>query len=312
MKFWQFLVLAVLVAAATSGCTRLAATSSPAVAIASNFCDRARPLSATEQGRLLRFAAVVRNELAAVNQEVVLISRAGLDLSRFDIRYTHAAIGWKSDDGIWNIRQLYYDCDDSRPRIFDQGVAGFVMGIDDASIGYISIVSLPPAAARSLKEATLDTGRALRLLAATYSANAYAFGLDYQNCNQWVAEVIATAWGELDDGENLRERAQQWLQQAGYEPQPVVIGSQWLMLASSFVPFVNLNDHPRDDRKALALRVSLPNTLEAFIRQHYSASERIEICHDGQHAVVRKGWEPMGADGCLSGSRDRVVALNEL
>lgn len=295
----------------SSSCTRLPTAVSPALTTASNLCDRTRPLRASGQDRLLRFAGLVHDVLDAADQDIVLISRAGLDLALFGIRYTHAAIGWKDEDNRWTIRQLYYDCESGHPHIFDQGVAGFVMGIENASVGYISIVTLPPDAAQALHRAVLDTSRVLRLLAPTYSANAYAFGLDYQNCNQWVAELMATAWGELPPEQPLRASAQQWLRQAGYAPQPVVIRPGWLLLATPAIPFVHVDDHPPQDRRARQLHVSLPGALEHFVQHRFAGSERIEVCHDGQQAVVRPGWHPVsdcrpGADG------DRVVAFDEL
>ncbi|MFJ5483676.1 DUF2145 domain-containing protein [Pectobacterium actinidiae] len=276
---------------------------------ASDFCDRTQPLTATQQDRLLRFAAVVRDELAAADSEAVLISRSGLDLSRFRIRYSHAAVALRAENGAWSARQLYYACDEGRPRLYDQGIAGFAMGIDDASLGYISLIKLPPEAAQALQVAASDRPRALRLLAARYSANAYAFGLSYQNCNQWVMELLATAWGGLAQGPDLRERAQRWLIEAGYAPQPVDVGSHWLMFASLFVPLLHLSDHPEEDRAAMALRISLPATIETFIRQRYPNSERMEICHDGQQVVVHRGWAPV-ADGCRPGVGDRVVSMD--
>ena len=59
---------------------------------------------------------------------LALVSRSGLDLSRFNIRYSHAAIAWRSEQGQWAARQLYYACDEHRPRIYDQGLAGFATG----------------------------------------------------------------------------------------------------------------------------------------------------------------------------------------
>lgn len=296
-------------AAVTMASAGLPAASSPATSAASNFCDRMQSLTASQQDRLLRFTAVVRDELAAVDGSAVLISRSGLDLSRFHLRYSHAAIAWRNDNGAWSVRQLYYACDEGRPRIYDQGLAGFAMGIDDASLGYISIVKLPAEAAHTLRLATLDTPRALRLLATNYSANAYAFGLRYQNCNQWIMELLAMAWGNLADGNDLRERAQSWLRQAHYTPQPVDIDSPWLMLAAAFVPFVHLNDHPEADRLAMKLQISLPRTVEAFIQERLPGSERIEICHNGQQVVVRHGWSLI-VDGCQPGEGDRVVTLD--
>ena len=277
---------------------------------AARFCDSTHPLNATEQDRLLRFAAVVREELGAGDGGVALLSRSGLDLSRFGIRYSHAALAWRGDNAGWTARQLYYACDESRPRIFDQGLAGFAMGTDNAALGYVSLVRLPAAAAPQVQAAVLDTPRVLRLLAGQYSANAYAYSLAYQNCNQWLVELLAAAWGLLDDGPGLRQRSQDWLRSAGYAPQPVDVGSRILMLAPYFVPLLHLDDHPGPDRDAMKLQVSLPAAIEAFVHQRLPASERIEICHDETQIVVHRGWDPV-AGGCHPGPGDRVVPLTD-
>ena len=284
----------------------LAAGAAHAQSNSTAFCDRAHPLSASQQDLALRFAAVVRDELNASDDSAVLISRSGLDLSRFRIRYSHAAVAWRGDTGTWSARQLYYACDESRPRIYDQGLAGFVTGIDDPALGYVSIVRLPADAAGALRRTSLDTPRALHLLAARYSANAYPFSLRYQNCNQWVMELLAVAWGDLADGDDLRPRAQRWLRDAHYAPEPVDVRSHALMFAASFIPFLHLDDHPEDDRYAMKLQVSLPATLEAFVRERLPGSERIELCHDGRQVVVHRGWAPIAA-GCKPGEGDRVV-----
>jgi len=283
------------------------AQSSPA------FCDRLQPLTATQQDKLLRFAAIVRAELAegdGDNAGGVLVSRSGLDLSRFDIRYSHTGVAWRAATGAWSARQLYYACDESRPRIFDQGMAGFAMGIDNPALGYVSIVRLPPAAAASLQGAALDTARALHLLSNAYSATAYPFSTRYQNCNQWIVELMAAAWGDLADGEDLRQRAQAWLATAPYAPEPVTVRSRWLMWVAPFVPFVHLDDHPAHARQSRQLAISLPSTLEAFARQRWPASERIELCHNSRQVVVHRGWTPI-ADGCVAGEGDRVIALDD-
>ena len=275
-----------------------------------NFCDRQDRLSVADQDRLLRFAAVVRTELARAGEnDVALISRSGLDLSRFAIRYSHAAIALRGADGAWSARQLYFACDEKRPRIFDQGIAGFAMGTDDPALGYIAIVRLPAGASRELDTAARDKPRALHLLAGAYSANAYPWSLRYQNCNQWVIEMMASAWGMLDDGPDLRAGAQDWLRGAGYAPEPVVIDSRLTMLASYFVPLVHLDDHPPADRAARRLQVSLPSTIETFVQQRLPGAERVEICHTDKQIVVHHGWTPV-ADGCVAGTDDTVMPLD--
>ncbi len=297
MKFK--LALALLLAACTDAAQ---------AGMSARFCDQGQMLTATEQDRVLRFTAVVKEELADARGNVALLSRSGLNLARFGIRYSHAALAWRGDSGNWTARQLYYACDESRPRIFDQGIAGFALGTDDPGLGYISIVHIPAAASHVLQDALLDTPRALRVLAGQYSANAYAFGLAYQNCNQWLIELMAAGWAGMDNGEALRERAQQWLRAEGYAPEPVDVGSRWLMWASAFVPLINLDDHPATDRNAMKLQVSLPTSIESFVRQRLPASERVEICHDDKQIVVHRGWTPI-AEGCRPAAGDRVIAL---
>ncbi|HAT29762.1 MAG TPA: DUF2145 domain-containing protein, partial [Janthinobacterium sp.] len=138
---------------------------------------------------------------------------------------------------------------------------------------------------------------------------AYAFGLQYQNCNQWVVEMLATAWASLPDGLDLRARAQRWLREENYAPEPVNVDSHWLMLAAHFVPLLHLDDHPEADREAMRLQVSLPSTVEAFVRQRLPDSERVELCHDDKRIVIHHGWDPI-ADGCRPGEGDRVVPLD--
>ncbi|NGZ87893.1 DUF2145 domain-containing protein [Duganella aceris] len=306
MKIVRALAALLLVCAA--GATGAASASSGASSGASRFCDRDQPLTAAEQDRLLRFAAVLREELAVTEDGVALVSRSGLDLSRFGIRYSHAALAWRSEAGLWSARQLYYACDEGRPRIYDQGLAGFAMGTDDPKLGYVSIVRLPAQAVLALRPALLDTPRVLHLLGAQYSANAYVYGLRYQNCNQWIMEMIAAGWGNLADGGDLRERAQQWLRDAGYAPEPIAVDSRLLMLASYFVPLLHLDDHPDEDRWSMKLKVSVPAAVEAFVRRSFPASERVEICHDERQVVIHRGWTAI-ADGCTPGEGDVVVPL---
>jgi len=75
VRFRQFFYSSLTVAVFTAAGAAHAASGSSA---ASNFCDRAHQLTAGQQDRILRFAAVVREELALANTDTVLISRSGL------------------------------------------------------------------------------------------------------------------------------------------------------------------------------------------------------------------------------------------
>ena len=279
------------------------------------YCDHPATLNAEQKDRLFRFGAVIKTELENSGATMALVARSGLDLSRFGLRYSHAGFSLKASPNTpWSVRQLYYACDEGRPRIFDQGLSGFLLGTDDAAIGYVSVVLLPTAEAGELERAALDNGRALQLLNTSYSANAYAWGLQYQNCNQWVVEMLATAWGRIgdDDDNNVddapRAQAQQWLAQQGYAPTRIEVGNRLLMWAGAAVPWLHDNDHPADDISALVYRVSMPASIEGFVRASVPGARRIEFCHTGRQVVVHRGWEPI-ADGCVAGPEDSVITL---
>lgn len=279
------------------------------------FCDRPPELAAGQQDTLLRFGAIIKDELERSGQPMALVARSGLDLGRFGVRYSHAGLSLKASRNTpWSVRQLYYACDEKRPRLYDQGMAGFLLGTDDPAVGYVSVLLLPAAQAEALERVALDDRQVLRLLGATYSANAYAFSERYQNCNQWVAELLATAWGSLgeeshrSDPIDLRLRAQQWLKDRGYLPSVLDVGNPLLMWAGLFVPWVHSDDHPREDLAEQRYQVSMPASIEAFVHATLPQATRIEFCHAGKQVVIRRGWDPI-AEGCLPRADDTVVTL---
>ncbi|MDH4059826.1 MAG: DUF2145 domain-containing protein [Aquincola sp.] len=304
MNTVRALLVAGALAAVAANCQAGLTTLSP------RLCGWQAPLSAVQQDRLLRVADILRRELDGSDHRVALIARSGLNLERLGIRYSHAGVSLKANaDAPWAVRQLYYACEQGRPRLYDQGLAGFLFGTENPSVGFISVVLLPEAEGAALERAALDRPRALRLLAGRYSANAHAFSVAYQNCNQWLVELMASAWGGLDDDrEDLRERAQHWLADQGYRPYPIELDSRWLMFAAGFVPWVHTDDHPPDDLFAMRFRTSLPASIEAFARQHVPGARRIELCHDERQVVIRAGWDAFG-DGCHASAGDRTMTL---
>ena len=274
------------------------------------FCDRQAELSAAQQDKLLRFSAIIKAELEQSDRSLALIARSGLDLNRFGVRYSHAGLSLKASQNTpWSVRQLYFACDEGKPRLYDQGLSGFLLGTDDPSSGYVSVVLLPPAEAAELERTALDNRQALQLLGGTYSANAYPFSARYQNCNQWVAEMLAAAWGRSSDDadDNGRTRAQRWLKDKGYVPSVFTVGRP-LMWLGEFIPWLYSDDHPGDDIEQSVYRVSMPASIEAFVHLVVPEATRIEFCHTDRHVVIRRGWEQI-AEGCRPGAQDTVIAL---
>lgn len=262
---------------------------------------------------MFRFAAVVKAELEASGAPAALVARSGLDLSRFGYRYSHAGVSLKAGPQTpWSVRQLYFACDERRPRLFEQGMSAFLLGADDAELGYVSVVLLPPPLAAQLAQAAQDDALALRLLAEDYSANAYPYSLRYQNCNQWLVELLASALGAQADAEAgtpPRALAQQWLRARSYEPSVFDVGWRPLMWSGRFIPWIHGDDHPREDIEHLRYRVSMPASIEAFVQATLPGAARVEICHTEHEVVVHRGWDAI-AEGCHAGTGDRVVMLD--
>jgi len=280
-------------------------------ASALEFCDHQATLNAAQKDTLFRFGAIIKAELENSGARLALVARSGLDLSRFGLRYSHAGFSLKASPNTpWSVRQLYYACDEGRPRIFDQGLSGFLLGTDDPSIGYVSVVLMPATEAGEVEQAALDNARALQLLNTTYSANAYAWGLQYQNCNQWVIEMLAAAWGRIDNADEPRSQAQRWLAEHEYTPSRVEVRNRALIWAGAFVPWLHSDDHPPDDIAQMIYRVSMPAAIEGFVRSTVPGASRIEFCHTDRQVVVHRGWEPI-AEGCAPGPQDTVITLTD-
>ena len=73
------------------------------------YCDGGTPLTAEQNDRMLRFSGIVKAELDRSGASLALVSRSGLDLDFFGLRYSHAGISLKaSAETPWAVRQLYF------------------------------------------------------------------------------------------------------------------------------------------------------------------------------------------------------------
>ena len=59
-----------------------------------------------------------------------------------------------------------------------------------------------------------------------------------------------------------------------------------------------------DDLAAARFRVSMPESIEGFVRQQVPEARRIELCYTAAQVVIRRGWTPIAA-GCQPGPGTR-------
>jgi hypothetical protein len=286
-------------------------TAGPAHAASLDACTRSAELQAGQQDRLLRAAALLRDELERSGARVALVARSGLNLRWFGMRYSHAGVGLRaSRESPWSVRQLYFACDERRPRLFDEGLAAFLFATEDPDHGFVSALLLPEDAAAPLEALALDDRRALALQSGTYAANAHPYSLRFQNCNQWLVELLGLAWsGQEGLDTSPRAAAQQWLRAQGYEGAVFSVGWRPFTWLTGFTRYLTREDHPDEDLDWGRFRVSMPVSIEAFVRTRHPQVRRVELCHTRTQVVIRHGFEPLPAD-CTPGPGDRVVALD--
>ncbi|MFY7867833.1 DUF2145 domain-containing protein [Roseateles sp.] len=291
------------------------------------FCEQPAQLDAGQQDKLLRFTALVKHELERSGHGVALVARAGTELGRFGMRYSHAGFALKgSENTPWSVRQLYYACDQAKPRLYDQGLSGFLLGANSKEVAFLSVLLLPQPQSSQLERAALDRRQALSVLAQDYSANAHAFSTRYQNCNQWVLELMASVFGNLGSAhpsedsagsaplstQDLRAQAQGWLQARAYQPAVFELGFRpVLWVAAAAIPWVHNDDHPRTDLQAARYRVSMPASIEAFVQTALPGAQRLEFCQTQQHVLLRRGWVPGLAADCQPQAGDELLRLDD-
>lgn len=276
------------------------------------FCPTPPPSSASSVDAFLQMAALIQDEWRVRAAPVALVSRSGLNLGAIGHRYSHAGFlrqaprtGASGTAETAAVRQLYFDCETAQPRVFDEGLAGFVRGVATDALPRFSAVWWPAEEAAVLALGVEDDELALAMLATTYQAQAHVWSLRTQNCNQWLAEVLAAAFG----GARQRASAQQWLRAQGYSGSVVQLPWVGWLVAAAVLPHMGLQHHPEEDLQALRLEVALPASVEAFVRRRWPQAQRVEWCLRGREVVVRRGWEPLDAV-CTPRPGDEVRHLN--
>lgn len=212
----------------------------PPLAVAGQGCSD--KLLTVETYRLaLGTAAKVQKRLDEIGSPVVVLGRMGQDLGKYGLRYTHAGFVYKQPDGRWRVAHLLNRCGSADADLWYEGLGNFFL---DDMFSYDAVAVVPPPAVATKLHARLQDGPLLHtLFSARYSMVAYPFATRYQNSNTWVLENMAAA---MADGRQLytREQSQAWLQQQGYQPTELELGTLTRLGGRMFKANIAFDDHP--------------------------------------------------------------------
>jgi hypothetical protein len=175
--------------------------------------------------------------------EVVVLARAGQDLSAYKLRYSHLGFAYRAEPGIWRVVHKLNQCGTAEADIYREGLAEFFL--DDLWRYEAAWVVPTPAVQAQLLPVLKNGRRAVSLQHRPYNMVSYVWSLRYQQSNQWAIETLALA---IDPNVTRREMAQAWLRLKGYEPSVMNLGPITRLGARMTRANVAFDDHPNEQR----------------------------------------------------------------
>jgi hypothetical protein len=211
-------------------------------------CEAKLPESSSVM-RGLGLAERTARQLDASGAEVVVLARAGQDLSRWRLRWSHLAFAYRvappNDEapGTWRVVHKLNHCGTPDAALYRQGLGQFFL--DRPHRHEAAWVELSAEAQARLLPLLRDNQAVARLHEPRYNMVAYPWATRYQQSNQWVLETLA---GAMDPDAVTRRQAQAWLQRRGYQPTVLRIGPLTRLGANVTRGNIAFDDHPNEKR----------------------------------------------------------------
>jgi hypothetical protein len=235
-------------------------------------CEEHKPTAASVT-RGMALAQKTSNALDATGADVVVLARAGQDLSRYGIKYSHLGFAYRAPQQgggtAWRVVHKLNQCGTSHAQIYRQGLGEFFLD-DPWRYEAAWVVPTPEVQARLLP-VLHDNARAAVVDHRRYSIVSYAWSQRYQQSNQWALETLATAMApEVGDS---RAKAQSWLALKGYQPSALTIGPLTRLGGRLTKANVEFDDHPNEKRFADRIETVTVDSVFAWLaRSGYGGS----------------------------------------
>ncbi|MBI2308344.1 MAG: DUF2145 domain-containing protein [Rhodocyclales bacterium] len=239
-------------------------------ALAGQTCEARRP-TVDSMARDLALAVSVAAQLDALaakeGAEVVLLARAGQDLSEYGLRWSHLGIAYRDREalagrGAWRVVHKLNQCGSDRSTLHRQGLAEFFSdGLFAHKAGVVALA--PPLRARvaaQLKDDRLLT----RLHEPHYNMLAYPWSGPYQQSNQWAIETLALL---AEPAVRSRAQARAWLRSRDYRPDTIRISAMKRLGARIGSAHIAFDDHPFDRRMAGRIDTVTADSVFAWLQR---------------------------------------------
>jgi hypothetical protein len=227
--------------AALAGVLALAA----ATTHAGRTCE-SKPLEAQAVERGMALAEATARALDASGADVVMLARAGQDLSKYGLSYSHLGFAYRDSwqgRSVWRVAHKLNHCGSAEAALYRQGLGEFFL---DRPYRYeAAFVVLGADTQAQLLPLLHDNTRLAQWHTPAYNMLAYPWAQTYQQSNQWAIETLA---GTAEPAARTRLLAQAWLQLKGYQPTTLRLGPLTRLGARATAANIAFDDHPNDKR----------------------------------------------------------------
>ncbi|ASM76656.1 membrane protein [Vitreoscilla filiformis] len=239
----------------------------PLAADAGQHCEQ-RPLTTQELMQGLTLAEATARALDATGADVVAIARAGQDLRRWGLEWSHMGLAYRVSPpngvgqiGVWRVVHKLNQCGTAEAKLYRHGLGEFFM---DQPWRYAAAYSvLRPELQQRLLPWLARADVLLDLAQPRYNVLSYPWSQRYQQSNQWVLEVLAANHG----GQNSRQGAQSVLRAMNYEPGLLNIPAATRLGANLTRANVAFDDQPWSERMAGRIRTITSESVFQWLRQ---------------------------------------------
>ncbi len=216
----------------------------PNRAHAGRSCEVRSPTAVSvQQG--MQLAERTSQALDASGASVVVLARAGQDLGKYGLHWSHMGLAYRTEAGPWRVVHKLNQCGSAVAGLYRQGLGEFFLD-DPWRYEAAWVVPTPAVQAQLLTALNESPARIGRLHVAPYSIVSYAWGQTYQQSNQWAVETLAAAMEPATI--TSREQAQAWLRFKGYVPTTLKLGPLTRLGGRITAANVAFDDHPNEKR----------------------------------------------------------------
>ena len=225
-----------------------------------------QPLEASSVERGMALAESTARALDASGANVVVLARAGQDLSKYGLTYSHLGFAYRDPTAqgttMWRVAHKLNHCGSAEAALYRQGLGDFFL--DRPHRYQAAFIVLNPEAQAKLMPILRDNARVAAWHTPRYNMLAYPWAQTYQQSNQWAIETLA---GAMEPAANTRRSAQAWLQLRGYEPTVLRLGALTRLGARATAANIAFDDHPNEKRFADRIETVSVDSVFAWLQR---------------------------------------------